>query len=359
MHVAVLGVGLIGGSVALAARRGGTDAVRVTGWDPSPEAVRAALDRGVLDAAVGDIAQLAGQGVDICVVASPLAALAPTVTAALTACADDTATGEHEGAGAVVTDVGSTKLPLTQAIGSPSFIGGHPLAGAETSGVAHARADLFDGATWYLTPAPDSSGVLFERLRRFVASLGATPVAIDPGAHDDLMAAVSHLPHVLANVMVQQAAAALGGETLPPTGPSFRDATRVAGANPLLWGQIYAANAAALGAQIDATIAALQDVRGRLHDLRGWQEEVAGQRRALLEVGLDSGPQEELRVFVPNVPGVVADIAVTLGHAGINILDMSLAPSVDGSTGIVGLWVAAADADRARDLITAKDLPVT
>jgi prephenate dehydrogenase len=348
VHVAVLGVGLMGGSVALAARR--RPGVRVTGWDASPAVVDAALEAAVIDGSVASIGELTGAGVDVCVVAVPLEALIATVAAACAATA---------GSDAIVTDVGSTKAALVRAAPSPSFIGGHPLAGAETAGVAHARGDLFDGATWYLTPTPASSGVQFERLRRFVASLGAAPVAIDAAAHDRLMAAVSHLPHVLANIMVQQAAAALGGETLPATGPSFRDATRVAGANPLLWAQIYRANAAALGDQIDATITALQDVRDRLGDLEAWQAEVADLRRALLEVGLDGGPQQELRVSVPNVPGVVADLALTLGHAGINISDMSLAPSQDRQSGVVGLWIAAADADRARLLINAKDLPVT
>jgi prephenate dehydrogenase len=345
VRVAVLGVGLIGGSVALAARR--RHGVHVTGWDLDPAALQRATDAGVLDAAVARIAD--ANDIDVWVVAVPLAALADTIAAACAVARD----------GAIVTDVGSTKRALVSAAPAACYIGGHPLAGAETSGVEHARADLFDGATWYLTPAADSSGVLYERLHRFVASLGATPVAIDAAAHDRLMAAVSHLPHVLANVLVQQAALALGGETLPATGPSFRDATRVAGANPPLWAQIYAANAEALGHQLDETISRLQAVRAQLDDLQGWQQEAAQRRRALLEVGLAGGPEQELRVSVPNRPGVVADIALTLGHAGINISDMSLAPSIDGRTGVVGLWVASADAQRARELITAKDLLVT
>lgn len=345
MRVAVLGVGLIGGSVALAARR--LPDVHVTGWDADPRALEQAAAAGVLDEAVGALAD--AREIDLWVVAVPLVALAATVDRACALARD----------GAIVTDVGSTKHALVAGAPSDTFIGGHPLAGAETSGVQHARADLFDGATWYLTPGPDTSGVHFDRLRRFVASLGAAPVAIDAAAHDRLMAAVSHLPHVLANVLVQQAASALGGETLPATGPSFRDATRVAGANPPLWAQIYAANAEALGAQVDATIAQLQSVRGQLHDLQAWQQEAAERRRALLEVGLAGGPEEELRVAVPNRPGVVAEIALTLGHAGIDISDMSLAPSNDRRTGIVGLWIASADARRARDLITAKDLIVT
>src|SRR6185312_15672439 len=107
----------------------------------------------------------------------------------------------------VISDVGSTKRAIVAALDDPRFVGGHPLAGAETAGVEHARADLFDGATWYLTPAQDSTaGVLYERLHRLLASLGARPVAIDADTHDRLMASVSHLPHVLANALVAQAA---------------------------------------------------------------------------------------------------------------------------------------------------------
>ena len=103
----------------------------------------------------------------------------------------------------VVTDVGSTKREIVAALGDDErFIGGHPLAGAETAGVENARADLFEGARWYLTPTERSGGVLYDRLQRTIAGLGARPQAIDAEAHDRLMATVSHLPHVLANVLV-------------------------------------------------------------------------------------------------------------------------------------------------------------
>jgi prephenate dehydrogenase len=206
-------------------------------------------------------------------------------------------------------------------------------------------------------PGPRSSGVTFERVHRFVASLGARPVAIDPATHDRVMAAVSHLPHLLANVLVAQAARALGGEAMPATGPSFRDATRVAGANPALWAQIYAANAGALGAELDAVLDRLTEVRGRLDDLEAWQAEAAEHRGALQATGLEGEPVQELRVAVPNRPGVVAELALTLGRAGINIADMSLSPAPDRTTGIVALWVAQADAARARRLISERGLP--
>src|SRR6202011_3089326 len=148
-----------------------------------------------------------------------------------------------------VTDVGSTKRAVVAAHSDPRFVGGHPLAGAETAGVEHAREDLFDGATWYLTPAPETAGVLYERLHRLLTSSGAGPTAIDADTHDRLMACVSHLPHVLANVLASQAAnllAADGSPRLPAVGPSFRDATRVAGANSAIWTDIYLSNGDAL-----------------------------------------------------------------------------------------------------------------
>jgi prephenate dehydrogenase len=176
------------------------------------------------------------------------------------------------------------------------------------------------------------------------------------------MAAVSHLPHVVANLLVAQAADALGGETLPATGPSFRDATRVAGSNPELWAQIYTANRVALGSQIDDLVRRLGEVRGLLgagsDDLRGWQETAARQRRALLDVGpAGGGAVREIRAAVPNKPGVVAQIALALGRAGINISDMSLAPEPDNHTGVIGLWVGAGDADRAIGLIAGLGYP--
>src|SRR5690606_25955552 len=97
---------------------------------------------------------------------------------------------------------------------------------AEAAGVEHAREDLFADAVWYLTPGPSTTGVLFERLHRALVAIGARPTAIDADVHDRLMAAVSHLPHVIANVLVAQAFRAVDdGETLPATGPGFRDAT--------------------------------------------------------------------------------------------------------------------------------------
>ena len=348
MRVALAGVGLIGGSVGMAARR--RLGAHVVGCNRNPAALEVALERGAIDEAVERIADIGTADVAIAGVA--VDALPATVRVLCDALPD-----------AVVSDVGSTKAALVAAVDCENFIGGHPLAGAEATGVAHAREDLFEGATWYLTPREETSGVLYERLAHFVAGLGAVPTAIGAGDHDRLMAAVSHLPHVVANVLVAQVAEALGGDTLPPTGPSFRDATRVAGSNPALWAQIYSANRVALGAQIDDLVRRLRAARALLDaggdELAAWQEEAAHQRRALLEVGLagGDGAMREIRTSVPNRPGVVAQIALALGRAGINIADMSLAPEADNRTGVIALWVRERDAERAIGLIAELGFP--
>jgi prephenate dehydrogenase len=333
--VAVVGVGLIGGSIGLAARsRLGAD---VRGFDSTEGSL--ALARGAISHAAGSIAE-AVAGADVAFVAVPVGALPETVAAVLAAAGDD----------CVVTDVGSTKRSVVAAVDDPRFVGGHPLAGAETAGVANARADLFDGATWYLTPTARTGGILYERLHRLLVDLGARPAALDADTHDALLATVSHLPHVLANVLVARAARVLSeeGERLPATGPSFRDATRVAGANTTIWRDIYLANADALVEAIDDTVARLGEVRAALSARDGdavaaWNDGAGAERRRLLEADLAGGDVHELRVAVPNRPGVVAEVALALGRAGVNILDMALYPAADMSSGTIALWVAGAE----------------
>jgi prephenate dehydrogenase len=342
VKVAVVGTGLIGGSVGMAARRRLGAEVRGVG----PEAPRA-VERGALDVACATLAE-ALDGADVAFVATPLGVLSQTVSDVLAAAPPD----------CVVTDVGSTKTAVMAAHADPRFVGGHPLAGGEAAGVDHAREDLFEGAVWYLTPGPTTTGVLYERLHRALNGIGARAVAIDADVHDRLMAAVSHLPHVIANVLVAQAFRALDdGETLPATGPGFRDATRIAGANPPLWADILLANREATVVQLDEAMARLSEARqalaeGDREQLLRLQSEAAQERQALLEAQVGGGPQRELRVAVPNRPGVIAEIALRLGRAGINISEMVLSP-LGAEHGEVTVWVAEADADRARMLTDA------
>jgi len=354
MRIAVLGVGLIGGSIGLAARRR-ADA-QVCGYDPDEQVLAKALSIGAIDSAASDI-DSAVKDADVVFVAAPVGALAETVRQALAAAGRD----------CVVSDVGSTKRMLAEAGADERFIGGHPLAGAETSGVEHAREDLFEGAVWYLTPAPNSTGVLYERLHRLLTTIGARPAAIDAETHDRLLAAVSHLPHVLANVLAGQAASTLGGageRRVPAVGPSFRDATRVAGANSAIWTDIYTSNRDALIPAIDAFAAALGEVRAMLaagdaQAVTAWNDSARRDRDELLGAGLTGGPVGELRASVPNRPGVIAEIALALGRAGVNILDMALSPSEDNRQGVVALWIGGDEhLQRAEQLIGELGFPV-
>lgn len=349
MKVAVLGVGLIGGSIGLAAREQLED-VEVVGWGRSPERLERALALGAIDGAAGSLADaLAGAGACFC--CAPVGVLAEQVGTALAAAPPD----------CVVSDVGSVKRSLVAAIGDERFVGGHPIAGAETAGVEHARADLFQGAVWYLTPGPSSSGLLYERLLRLVAALGARPVAIEAGAHDRLLATVSHLPHVLANVLVAQAAA---HSEIPRVGPSFRDATRVAGANSAIWTDIYMANREAIADEIDGAVARLAQVAEDLRAadpavLTRWNDIAHEQHAQLLRSEASGGRVYELAVTVPNRPGIVAEVALELGRAGVNIVDLALAPAPDMRTGAITLFIEGdRDAGRARDLISALGFPV-
>jgi prephenate dehydrogenase len=360
VRIAVLGVGLIGGSIGLAAR--GRTHAEVCGYDPDERVCALALELGAIDEQAIDVPS-AVRGADVVFAASPVGALPATVRAALA----------DAGPGTVVTDVGSTKRAVAEAgMTDERFIGGHPLAGAETAGVEHARADLFDGATWYLTPARGSTaGVLYERLHRLLTSFGAQPAAIDAGTHDRLMASVSHLPHVLANLLVAQAACVLEEEKdqrLPAVGPSFRDATRVAGANTAIWTDIYLSNRDALIAGIDGLTERLSDVRallqrGNAGAISEWNERARSDRETLLGAGLAGGVGGEtvleLRASVPNRPGVIAELALALGQAGVNIVDMALSPSEDNRQGVVALWVRGeSHAIRGQELIAELGFPV-
>jgi prephenate dehydrogenase len=348
MRLAVLGVGLIGGSIGQAAKRG--LGAEVVGWDRDQGTLAQALELGALDRAAESVAD-AVAGVDAVFCAAPVNALPALVGEALAASGPET----------VVTDVGSTKRELVEAVrampASARFVGGHPLAGAETAGVGSSRPDLFEDARWYLTPTDRSEGVLLDRLHGLVSDFGARPQAIDAAEHDLAMAKISHLPHVIANVLVSRAAAGDDADRRLEVGRSFRDTTRVAGANPAIWADIFAGNGEAIAREIEEIVEELRDAadliaRGDRERIASWQATAAQARRELLEAELAAGPLHELRVAVPNRPGIVAEVALALSRDGVNIEDMSLFPAADGRSGAISLWVGGEQgAERAAETV--------
>jgi prephenate dehydrogenase len=235
--------------------------------------------------------------------------------------------------GSTVTDVGSTKLPVCDAAGGDDrFVGGHPICGAETRGPERATAELFEGATWFLTPTAATAPDRLRRVHGFVSSLGARPVAIGPEAHDRLVGLTSHLPHVLANVLLNHAGSTRveGHDPLQAAGGSLRDMTRIAGANPRIWVDIFLDNREALAAALAEQRRALEQVERALVAgdggfLARWIGEASGHRRRLLASAFaDPGALQRLRIHIPDRPGVLAGIFQALGAERINIEDFEM-----------------------------------
>jgi prephenate dehydrogenase len=351
VKLAIVGTGLIGASVGLAAKR--AENVEVAGYDPDPEALALAAERGAVDRPAGSLVE-AVEDAELAVVAAPVATLAAEVSAVL----------EASGQGCTVTDVGSTKSVLCAAVADRvRFIGGHPVCGSEARGPGHGSAELFEGATWFLTPVAETEPERYARLHGFVASLGAVPVAVDPVAHDRLLAITSHMPHALANLILNQAGAVRvdGHEPLATAGGSMRDMTRVAGANPRIWVDIFLENA-------DAVRATLAEHRRRVEELERalasgdpgwlarWIGEAAGNRRRLLtEAYPDVGAMQRVQVHVPDRPGVLSGITQALGAEKINIEDFELQHMTPERGGTLSVLIAGADAARrAAELLEAQ-----
>jgi prephenate dehydrogenase len=350
-RLAIVGTGLIGASIGLAAKRAGV--AHVAGFDTDAQAAATAAERGAIDAAAPSAAE-AVAGADLAVVAAPVAQLAGQVAAVLEASAD----------GCTVTDVGSTKSAVCAAAGESSrFVGGHPVCGSHARGPEHARAELFEGATWFLTPLSETDPERYRVVHSFVGELGATAVAVDPNAHDRLVALTSHLPHALANLLLNQAGSTRieGHEPLAAAGGSLRDLPRVAGANPRIWVDIFLDNADALRSALAEHRRASERLEAALEArdagfLARWIGEAATNRtRMLADAYADPGELHRLRVHVPDRPGVLAGITQALGAERINIEDFELRHMSPERGGVLEVLVGGADdARRAAELLEAQ-----
>jgi prephenate dehydrogenase len=346
-RLAIVGTGLIGASVGLAARRAGAE--RVTGWDPDPAHLATAAERGAVEPAAELAAAL--EGAELALVAAPVTALPAQVRAVLDASATSV----------TVTDVGSTKGGVCEAAaGVGRFVGGHPICGSEARGPERATAEIFEGATWFLTPVAATDPDSYTLLHGFVSGLGAVPVAIAPEAHDRLVAVTSHLPHALANVLLNHAGGGKidGHDPLDAAGGSLRDMTRVAGANPRIWVDIFLENRDALAASLAEHRRRIEQVEAALADgdagfLARWIGEASANRRRLLETAYeDAGALQRLRVHVPDRPGVIAGIAQALGAERINIAGFDLQHLSSERGGTLAILVAGeGEAERAAVLL--------
>jgi prephenate dehydrogenase len=257
-RIGIVGLGLIGGSIALAARQLWPKAL-VIGVD-NKDVLETAMRLHAIDVAADDLIVLAEA--DLVILAAPVKA-----NIALLAELD-----ENVRQPAVITDTGSTKRGMMDAAGGLpprfTFIGGHPLAGAAQGGLDHARPDLFTGRPWLLTvsAATDAAGAALAKLTEFVQALGAVPRVMGVPAHDRLLAFLSHLPQLTASALMQVVGDAVGQDGLALAGRGLADTTRLASSPPDIWRDIAATNADEIGPALDALIARLQELRRDLPD---------------------------------------------------------------------------------------------
>jgi prephenate dehydrogenase len=285
-RIAIVGIGLIGGSfgLALKRRRPEIEVVGITRREATLAAARAmgAVDRGSMD-------PTAAAGADLVFLATPVCSMGSLLRE----------TAPHLAAGAVVTDAGSTKSRLCAELPSllpehADYVGGHPMAGCERFGVENARADLFEGATWVLTPSARGREENVARLEALIAELGARPVRMECEQHDVAAARISHLPHVAAAALAECAPGPVPDAVLSLLAAGgFRDTTRIAASSPEMWRDICLTNA-------DALLDALDDYESALGRFRTALEQKDG---AALEEAFASGREARLRILPPRPSG--------------------------------------------------------
>lgn len=332
-RAAVIGTGLIGASIGIGLRRGGWS---VAGWDPQPEALATAGAIGGFDDAAS-CRDEAVEGADLVVLAGPVGA----ILADLGEIATD----------ALVTDVAGVKVPVVEA-GSrlAHFVGGHPMAGRETSGPDGASGSLFLGATWVLvsTGARDED---VERMSEIVAALGAAPLVLDAAAHDAAVARASHLPHLVATGLVDAVAGDPVASRLAAGG--FRDLTRVAMSDPSWWVDVLTANRDA----VSVALRALADDLSGLADLVeiGDGARIGARLAASRAVRLAmAAPVATIGVLLEDRPGEIAHVGRALAESDVDLRDLQLRHATHGGGGVLTLSVRIQDTDRLRDALIAE-----
>ena len=252
--IGIVGLGLIGGSIALAARQI-WPASLVIAVD-NKDVLETAMRLHAIDVAADDLIVLAEA--DLVILAAPV-----RQNLLLLEELDENVRGA-----AIVTDTGSTKRAIVEAARALpprlTFIGGHPLGGAAASGLDHARPELFKGRPWLFTPSSDKTADALEKLLTFARALGAVPRLVSVDAHDRLLAFLSHLPQLTASALMQVVGEAVGDEGLSLAGRGLVDTTRLASSPAEIWKDITATNADQIGAALDTFIELLQDLRSDL-----------------------------------------------------------------------------------------------
>jgi prephenate dehydrogenase len=329
----VIGLGLIGASLARAlAQRGWT----VTGTDADGGVVATARATGVVVEGGLD------ESTDLVVIATPAGVVAEVANAVL---------AQTENPDLIVTDVAGVKGAIVAAVEDPRFLAGHPMAGSEQRGLAGARADLFAGCTWVLTPTPMTSPTTYSTLHGVLRDIGANVVAVSAEDHDRLVALASHVPHLLAGALMNEASEAAEEDAvlLQLAAGGFRDMTRVAAGDPVIWPDVLFENrdavTRALGA-LEERLAALRAalVAGDRAEIERSLRTASLARRQLPGRALSADNLAYLRVGVTDRPGELGAVTTAASDLLVNIYDIEIAHGIEG---VGGTLLLAVDADQA------------
>ena len=343
--VGVIGLGMIGGSVCLALREAGHS---VHGFDSAQSSLAEALEMNIVDAELCDV------DYDVIFVAAPIPEIGEIVADALL-----------RYPGAVVSDVGSVKGSIVAACSNSRFVGGHPMAGSEIAGIKGADKDRFKGATWVLTPDEKTGDASYLLVKEMVEAMGAHVVTIDASTHDDIVAVVSHVPHLAAAALMLAASGADGEDarTLRLSATGFKDMTRIAAGDPGLWSGIALANEQSIARALDILIAHLQDVKSSIENgdrdaLVKQLTEAAGARRDL--PSRQGRPREvvEIAIDIADRPGTLREVFDRVGSSSVNVEDVRIDHAADGTHGTLFVTVAASDVEAAISALQGAGLPV-
>ncbi len=329
----------MGGSVAMALRAQGWF---VSGVDRVEATCRRGVELGAFDAIGPD------PTADLTFVCTPVLSVAEIALEALS----------H---GGIVTDIGSVKAPIVAAVDHPRFIGGHPMAGSEQDGIEGSDPTMFQGRTWVLTPTPKTDSQAFATLYAVISAMGAQVVSVPPERHDELVAVVSHVPHLTASTLMGVAAdgAEEHAALLRLAAGGFRDMTRIAAGHPAIWMDICSANRSAIVSVLDRLIGELSAVRTIVdsEDRPALLNRLERARVARLNLPVGAPPPADLvefRIPIPDRPGFIAEISTLASELGVNIFDIEISHSMEGGGGVLVAIVAASYADLLRGGLVAR-----
>lgn len=342
----VVGLGLIGTSLALALRDANWE---VSGWDIDATVREQARDRGVPVTTQFEEA-------DLVVVCVPAGSVVEVVAAA---------SKEIVKPSALITDVAGVKSAIVSSVSDFRFIGGHPMAGSELRGPMGADLNLFKGCSWILTPSSATTPEQYSRLHTILRELGASVVAIEPDQHDRLMSIASHVPHLVAGALMNEAAETSQHDAvlLQLAAGGFRDMTRIAAGDPIIWPDVLIENRTAVTSTLDAVISRLQSLQKFINDgdraaLTGQLREASSARRELPGRATQSDQLAYLRVELSDEPGQLARVTLTASELLVNIYDIEISHAAEETFGTLLVTIESTEAERFSLALTAAGFKV-